>query len=247
MTHFSNSVTAGQLSHRPVAECDLCDGTVVGLGTHPQRVSTLEGRCEAPGQLAVPQRAVLGRGCSCLQVSKAGAGLGAVWERRACRGRSPGDRPGSDCRSGPRALIGHPAWLPTEIQENAISPSDMSRVQEAVLHSRHAELKDRLRGLSQGYDRLRRVSHQGYGAEAGEPSAGTRASRSVPSLWRSHTSLPVRRGPLAGDVRYRPLHTRAGFHQRFLLERRVHEARGPVFGSRPWLAGPGGCGPGAQG
>ncbi|KAM8801538.1 alpha-2-macroglobulin receptor-associated protein [Rhynchonycteris naso] len=54
-----------------------------------------------------------------------------------------------------------------EVHENAISPLDMSRVQEeAVLQSRHAELKDRLRGISQGYDRLRKVSHQGYSAEA---------------------------------------------------------------------------------
>ncbi|XP_036183611.1 alpha-2-macroglobulin receptor-associated protein isoform X1 [Myotis myotis] len=53
-----------------------------------------------------------------------------------------------------------------EIQENAINPSDMRRAQEEVLHSRHAELKDRLRRISQGYDRLRKVSHQGYGAEA---------------------------------------------------------------------------------
>ncbi|XP_008149118.1 alpha-2-macroglobulin receptor-associated protein [Eptesicus fuscus] len=53
-----------------------------------------------------------------------------------------------------------------EIQENAISPSDMRRPQEEVLQSRHADLKDRLRRISQGYDRLRRVSHQGYGAEA---------------------------------------------------------------------------------
>ncbi|KAK1346089.1 hypothetical protein QTO34_008558 [Cnephaeus nilssonii] len=53
-----------------------------------------------------------------------------------------------------------------KIQENAISPSDMRRPQEEVLHSRHADLKDRLRRISQGYDRLRRVSHQGYGAEA---------------------------------------------------------------------------------
>ncbi|KAF6131274.1 LDL receptor related protein associated protein 1 [Phyllostomus discolor] len=54
-----------------------------------------------------------------------------------------------------------------ELQENAISPSDMSRGQEeAGLHSRHAELRDKLRGIDQGYDRLRRVSHQGYGAGA---------------------------------------------------------------------------------
>ncbi|XP_006109271.2 alpha-2-macroglobulin receptor-associated protein [Myotis lucifugus] len=42
----------------------------------------------------------------------------------------------------------------------------MRHAQEEVLHSRHAELKDRLRRISQGYDRLRKVSHQGYGAEA---------------------------------------------------------------------------------
>lgn len=58
--------------------------------------------------------------------------------------------------------------VPTEIHENAISPADMSRVQEEALRSRHAELRDRLRGISQGFDRLRGISHQGYGAEAGE-------------------------------------------------------------------------------
>ncbi|XP_070469542.1 alpha-2-macroglobulin receptor-associated protein [Equus przewalskii] len=53
-----------------------------------------------------------------------------------------------------------------EIQENIISPSDMSLVKEEVLHSKHTELKDRLRGINQGFDRLRKVSHQGYGAES---------------------------------------------------------------------------------
>ncbi|XP_058402617.1 alpha-2-macroglobulin receptor-associated protein [Diceros bicornis minor] len=50
-----------------------------------------------------------------------------------------------------------------ETQENVIGPAD---VKEEVLHSKHAELKDRLRGINQGFDRLRKVSHQGYGAEA---------------------------------------------------------------------------------
>lgn len=53
-----------------------------------------------------------------------------------------------------------------EIQENVISPFDTSRIKEDVLHSKHAELKDRLRGINQGYDRLRRVSHRGYGTQA---------------------------------------------------------------------------------
>nr|KAF6431796.1 LDL receptor related protein associated protein 1 [Rousettus aegyptiacus] len=53
-----------------------------------------------------------------------------------------------------------------DAQENAIGPVDGGGVREEVLRGRHAELKDRLRGLSQGFDRLRRVSHQGYGAGA---------------------------------------------------------------------------------
>ncbi|XP_042638572.1 alpha-2-macroglobulin receptor-associated protein [Orycteropus afer afer] len=53
-----------------------------------------------------------------------------------------------------------------EIHKNVISPSDMSHIKEEVLQSRHAELKDRLRAINQGFDRLRKVSHQGYDAES---------------------------------------------------------------------------------
>lgn len=64
-------------------------------------------------------------------------------------------------------------WSHAEIQENIISPLDVSRVKEDMLHSKHAELKDRLRGINQAYDRLRKVSHQGYGTETGECTAGS--------------------------------------------------------------------------
>nr|XP_004656056.1 alpha-2-macroglobulin receptor-associated protein [Jaculus jaculus] len=47
--------------------------------------------------------------------------------------------------------------------ENIISPSDMSHIKSDVLYSKHGELKDRLRSITQGLDRLRKVSHQGYG------------------------------------------------------------------------------------
>ncbi|XP_064344587.1 alpha-2-macroglobulin receptor-associated protein isoform X1 [Camelus dromedarius] len=53
-----------------------------------------------------------------------------------------------------------------EVHENVVSPADMTRVKEEVLQSRHAELKDKLRDVSQGFERLRKVSHQGYGAQA---------------------------------------------------------------------------------
>ncbi|XP_014445000.1 alpha-2-macroglobulin receptor-associated protein [Tupaia chinensis] len=53
-----------------------------------------------------------------------------------------------------------------EIHENVISPSDLSHIKGEVLLSRHAELKDKLRSINQGLDRLRKVSHQGYSSEA---------------------------------------------------------------------------------
>lgn len=107
-----------------------------------------------------------------------------------------------------------PPSASTEVQGNAISPSDMSRMQEeAELYSRHAELKDRLRGISQGYDRLRKVSHQGYSAEAGELGTGL-APRTSPqcrllslpfSLEVTCCSLHVRRGLLVVTCGNRPL------------------------------------------
>ncbi|KAB0404191.1 hypothetical protein E2I00_003892, partial [Balaenoptera physalus] len=54
-----------------------------------------------------------------------------------------------------------------EIHENVISPVDVSRAKEDALQVGHAELKDKLRDISQGFDRLRRVSLQGYGDQAG--------------------------------------------------------------------------------
>ncbi|XP_037685239.1 alpha-2-macroglobulin receptor-associated protein [Choloepus didactylus] len=53
-----------------------------------------------------------------------------------------------------------------ETHENVISPSETGPAKEAVLHSKHAELKDRLRAINQGFDRLRRVSHRGYEADS---------------------------------------------------------------------------------
>ncbi|XP_011857585.1 PREDICTED: alpha-2-macroglobulin receptor-associated protein [Mandrillus leucophaeus] len=53
-----------------------------------------------------------------------------------------------------------------EIHENVISPLDLSDIKGNVLHSRHTELKEKLRSINQGLERLRRVSRQGYSTEA---------------------------------------------------------------------------------
>lgn len=35
------------------------------------------------------------------------------------------------------------------------------------MHNKHRELKDKLRSINQGFERLRKVSHQGYDATSG--------------------------------------------------------------------------------
>ncbi|XP_029447742.1 alpha-2-macroglobulin receptor-associated protein isoform X2 [Rhinatrema bivittatum] len=48
-----------------------------------------------------------------------------------------------------------------EIHKNLISPSE-HEVKEEVLHGRHAELKEKIRSINQGFERLRKLSHEGY-------------------------------------------------------------------------------------
>ncbi|KAM4709031.1 alpha-2-macroglobulin receptor-associated protein [Discoglossus pictus] len=48
-----------------------------------------------------------------------------------------------------------------EIHKNVISPEE-HEVKEELLHGKHAELKDKLRSINQGFDRLRKLSHEGY-------------------------------------------------------------------------------------
>ncbi|XP_039607559.1 alpha-2-macroglobulin receptor-associated protein [Polypterus senegalus] len=52
-----------------------------------------------------------------------------------------------------------------EIHKNVISPSEME-IKEHVLHEKHADLKEKLRNINQGFERLRRLSHQGYGQDS---------------------------------------------------------------------------------
>ncbi|XP_005408822.1 PREDICTED: alpha-2-macroglobulin receptor-associated protein [Chinchilla lanigera] len=58
-----------------------------------------------------------------------------------------------------------------EAYNNAIGPMDLSHSKSDVLSSKHSELKEKLRSINRGLDRLRKVSHQGYGptAEFEEP------------------------------------------------------------------------------
>ncbi|XP_019381872.1 PREDICTED: alpha-2-macroglobulin receptor-associated protein isoform X2 [Gavialis gangeticus] len=54
-----------------------------------------------------------------------------------------------------------------EIHKNVINPSEENVVKEELLHSKHRELKDKLRSINQGFERLRKVSHQGYDTTSG--------------------------------------------------------------------------------
>lgn len=74
-----------------------------------------------------------------------------------------------------------------EIHKNVISPLE-GEVKESVLHQKHTELKDKMRDLNQGFQRLRKISHEGFSedSEFREPR--------VIELWES-----ARRANLSDD------------------------------------------------
>ncbi|CAM4483068.1 unnamed protein product [Leuciscus chuanchicus] len=53
-----------------------------------------------------------------------------------------------------------------EIHKNVISPLE-GEVKEHVLHQKHADLKQRMRDLNQGFERLRKITHEGYSDDSG--------------------------------------------------------------------------------
>lgn len=54
-----------------------------------------------------------------------------------------------------------------EIHKNVISPLE-GDTKEHVLHQKHTDLKQKMRDLSQGFERLRKLSHEGFTEDSGE-------------------------------------------------------------------------------
>uniref|UniRef100_A0A8C1AV49 Low density lipoprotein receptor-related protein associated protein 1 n=2 Tax=Cyprinus carpio carpio TaxID=630221 RepID=A0A8C1AV49_CYPCA len=52
-----------------------------------------------------------------------------------------------------------------EIHKNVISPLE-GDMKEHVVHKKHADLKQRMRDLNQGFERLRKITHEGYSADS---------------------------------------------------------------------------------
>ncbi|KAL1023924.1 hypothetical protein UPYG_G00049030 [Umbra pygmaea] len=52
-----------------------------------------------------------------------------------------------------------------EIHKNVISPIE-GDVKEHVLHQKHTDLKDKMRDLNQGFERLRKLSHEGFSEDS---------------------------------------------------------------------------------
>uniref|UniRef100_A0A8C7J030 Low density lipoprotein receptor-related protein associated protein 1 n=1 Tax=Oncorhynchus kisutch TaxID=8019 RepID=A0A8C7J030_ONCKI len=53
----------------------------------------------------------------------------------------------------------------TEIHKNVISPLE-GEVKQHVLHQKHTDLKDKMRDLNQGFERLRKLSHEGFSEDS---------------------------------------------------------------------------------
>ncbi|KAG8591322.1 hypothetical protein GDO81_000122 [Engystomops pustulosus] len=51
-----------------------------------------------------------------------------------------------------------------KIHQNVISP-DENEIKVEDLHGKHADLKDKLRSINHGFDRLRKISHEGFSGE----------------------------------------------------------------------------------
>lgn len=76
--------------------------------------------------------------------------------------------------SPPLPSLPSPSLLPfcpficsTEIHKNVISPLE-GDTKEHVLHQKHTELKQKMRDLNQGFERLRKLSHEGFTEDSGE-------------------------------------------------------------------------------
>lgn len=52
-----------------------------------------------------------------------------------------------------------------DVFKNVISPSEME-IKEHVLHEKHSELKEKLRNINQGFERLRKISHHGFDVDS---------------------------------------------------------------------------------
>lgn len=55
----------------------------------------------------------------------------------------------------------------TEIHKNVISPLE-GDAKEPLLQMKHTDLKQKMRDLNQGFERLRKLSHDGFTEDSGE-------------------------------------------------------------------------------
>lgn len=60
----------------------------------------------------------------------------------------------------------------TEVHKNVISPLE-GDAKEHVLHQKHMDLKQKMRDLNQGFERLRKLSHEGFTEDSGESTTHT--------------------------------------------------------------------------
>lgn len=58
-------------------------------------------------------------------------------------------------------------FVSTEIHKNVISPLE-GDTKEHVLQQKHTDLKQKMRDLNQGFERLRKLSHEGFTEDSGE-------------------------------------------------------------------------------
>lgn len=80
-------------------------------------------------------------------------------------------------------------FLSTEIHKNVISPLE-GDTKEHVLQQKHTELKQKMKDLNQGFERLRKLSHEGFTEDSGESAKKHRHTQLV-SFFESPSDAAV--------------------------------------------------------
>lgn len=85
----------------------------------------------------------------------------------------------------------------TEIHKNLISPLE-GDTKEDKLHKKHTDLKQKMKDINHGFERLRKLSHEGFTEDSGE-RGGEPRTRPRGSLKRLHCPLAASQ-VVMGDV-----------------------------------------------
>lgn len=78
----------------------------------------------------------------------------------------------------------------TEIHKNVISPLE-GDTKEPEIHKKHTDLKQKMRDLNHGFERLRKLSHEGFTEDSGEQEKMKKNQQKTSHVHTRHTLFGI--------------------------------------------------------